>query len=73
MHGTGEGGCEGYFCEKHLFHVYDPFNEIGRQNGFAMVCESCKHEHNEYLLEEIMENYDLVEKKEHPARDSDNT
>src|SRR5690242_1453939 len=38
MHGTGEGGCEGYFCYKHLYHVEDPLGWVGRQKGFAVVC-----------------------------------
>ncbi len=63
MHGTSEGGCEGYFCSEHLYHVYDPFGEIGRQKGMAHVCEKCKHQHNEYLLEEIIESHDLIEKR----------
>jgi hypothetical protein len=55
MHGTEEGGCEGYFCESHLYHVEDPYNSIGRQDGFAVVCESCKHLHNEHLIEDLIE------------------
>lgn len=55
MHGTGEGGCEGYFCAKHLYHVEDPFGWVGRQEGFAVLCDACKHEHNELLVEELIE------------------
>jgi hypothetical protein len=54
MHGTGEGGCEGYFCYEHLYHVEDPHGWIGRQKGFAVVCEACKHEHNEQLVEDLL-------------------
>lgn len=55
MHGTGEGGCEGYFCEKHLYHVEDPHEQIGRQKGFAVVCEACRNEHNARLVEDLIE------------------
>lgn len=54
MHGTGEGGCEGYFCYQHLFHVEDPFEWVGRQKGFALLCEQCRTEHNALLIEELI-------------------
>jgi hypothetical protein len=55
MHGTGEGGCEGYFCEKHLSTVEDPHGWVGRQEGFAVLCESCKNEHNARLVEDLID------------------
>ncbi len=49
MHGTFNS-CEGYFCEKHLFSVDDPFDWLNS----GCLCEKCKHEHNELLIEELM-------------------
>lgn len=51
MHGQNEGGCEGYFCGKHLFMVEDPYKRL----CVPQLCESCKHEWNAYLVEELVE------------------
>lgn len=51
MHGQNERDCENYFCGKHLYSVEDP-NEILHQ---PQLCEKCKNEHYEYLIEELMD------------------
>ena len=42
MHGTDEGGCEQYFCDKHLEMVPDYDQELRA----AQLCESCAAEWN---------------------------
>ena len=51
MHGTSDGGCEGYFCEKHLHMVEDPNAELFQD----ILCEVCKNEHNARLVEDLMD------------------
>ncbi len=45
MHGDDEGGCEGYFCGDHLFHVEDP----EKWCRMPQLCETCRNVHNQAL------------------------
>ena len=40
MHGTGDGGCEGYFCWTHLLMVDDPHDELFSDQ----LCPACEAE-----------------------------
>lgn len=63
MHGN-DGGCEGYFCAKHLFVVEDPFNWL--PHGKAL-CAACKNDHNEILVDELISRgFPQPEQREEP-------
>ncbi len=64
MHGQNDGDCEGYFCSKHLHYVEDPDKRLHQ----SVLCETCKNEWNEYLVEDLTEKVKELEEENEQLR-----